>query len=137
VNDCARSLAAAALKRATPLILTVSEGFPQAIILPPKWADALEGIVKHRLGAAVAVAAIISAAGSALAADLPPRAAAPAYFAQELAGQPGMRRRPPSMEAFALSDRRATLAMAATPPNVRDNHVLEFLRWKEQHSAVR
>jgi hypothetical protein len=33
VNDCARSFAAAALKRATPLILTVSGRFPQAIIL--------------------------------------------------------------------------------------------------------
>jgi hypothetical protein len=128
-------LAAAALKRATPSILTVSKRFPQAIIQEPKSADALEGIVKHQLRAGVAVAAIISAAGSALAADLPPRAAAPAYLAQELAGQPGMRRRPPS--AFALSDRDATLAVAATPPNARDNHILEFLRWKEQHSAVR
>jgi hypothetical protein len=135
VNDCARTLAAAALKRATPSILTVSKRFPQAIIQEPKSADALEGIVKHQLRAGVAVAAIISAAGSALAADLPPRAAAPAYLAQELAGQPGMRRRPPS--AFALSDRDATLAVAATPPNARDNDILEFLRWKEQHSAVR
>jgi hypothetical protein len=134
VNDCARGLAAA-LKRATPLILTVSERFPQAIILQPKSADALEGIVKHQLRAAVAVVAIISAAGSASAADLPPRAAAPAYLAQEPAGQ--MRSRPPSMEAVALSDRRATLAVAATPPNAGDNHILEFLRWKEQHSAER
>jgi hypothetical protein len=93
--------------------------------------------VKHQLGAAVAVAAIISAAGSALAADLPPRAAAPAYLAQGPAGQPGMRSRPPLMEAFALSDRRITLAVAVTPANARDNHVLEFLRWKEQHSAAR
>jgi hypothetical protein len=137
VNDCARTLAAAALKRRTPLILTVSERFPQAIIQQPKSADALEGIVKHQLGAAVAVAAIISVAGSALAADLPPRAAAPAYLAQELARQPRMRSRPPSMEAFTLSDRRTTLAVAATPPSTRDNHILEFLRWKEQHSAVR
>jgi hypothetical protein len=129
-------LAAAALKRRTPLILTVSERFPQAIIQQPKSAEALEGIVKHQLGAAVAVATIISMAGSALAADLPPRAA-PAFLAQELARQPGMRSRPPSMEAFALSDRRTTLAVAATPPSTRDNHILEFLRWKEQHSAVR
>ena len=92
--------------------------------------------MKHQLGAAVAVAAIISVAGSALAADLPPRAAAPAYLAQEPAGQPGMRSRPPSMEAFALSDRRATVAVAATPPNARDNHILEFLRWKEQHLSL-
>jgi hypothetical protein len=41
------------------------------------------------------------------------------------------------MEAVALSDRRATLAVAATPPNAGDNHILEFLRWKEQHSAER
>jgi hypothetical protein len=93
--------------------------------------------VKHQLGAAVAVAAIISAAGSVLAADLAPRAAAPAYLARELPSQPGMRSRPPSMEAFALSDRGAILAVAATPPNARDNHILEFLRWKEQHSVVR
>jgi hypothetical protein len=137
VNDCARTLAAAALKRATSLILTVSERFPQAIIQEPKSTDALEGIVEHQLGAAVAVAAIISVAGSALAADLPPRAAAPAYLAQEPAGLPGMRSRPPSMEAFALSDRRTTLAVAATSANARDNHILEFLRWKEKHSVVR
>jgi hypothetical protein len=41
------------------------------------------------------------------------------------------------MEALALSDRRATIAVAAAPPSTRDNHILEFLRWKEQHSAVR
>jgi len=87
--------------------------------------------VKYRLGAAaaIAVAAIISAAGSALAADLLLRAAAPAHLS--------MRSRPPSAEAFAISDRRAAIAVAATPPNARDNHILEFLRWKEQHSAVR
>jgi hypothetical protein len=92
--------------------------------------------VKHQLGAAVGIAAIISVAGSALAADLPPRAAAPAYLAQEPASQP-MRSRPPSMETFALTDRRTTLAVAATSANARDNHVLEFLRWKEQHSVAR
>ena len=91
--------------------------------------------MKHQLGAAVGIAAIISAAGSALAADLPPRAAAPAYLAQGPAGQPGMRSRPPS--AFALSDRDAILAVAATQPYARDNHVLEFLRWKAQHTPVR
>jgi len=41
------------------------------------------------------------------------------------------------MEAFALSDRGAILAVAATPPNARDNHILEFLRWKAQHSTGR
>jgi hypothetical protein len=92
--------------------------------------------VKYRLGAAIAVTAIISAAGSALAADLLLRAAASAHLAQELSSQPSMRSRPPS-EALAISDRRATLAVAATSPNARDNHILEFLRWKEQHSAVR
>jgi hypothetical protein len=137
VNDCARSLAAAALKRPTPLVLTVSGRFLRAITLQPKSADAPEGIVKYQLGAAVAVTAIISAAGSALAADLLIRAAAPAHLAQELSSQPSTRSRPPSAEAFEISDRRATLAVATTPPNARDNHVLEFLRWKEQHSAVR
>jgi hypothetical protein len=93
--------------------------------------------VKYQLAAAVAVAAIISAAGSALAADLLLTAAAPAYLAQEPSSQPVVRSRPPSMDAFALSGRRANLAVVATPTNARDNHVLEFLRWKEQHSAVR
>jgi hypothetical protein len=41
------------------------------------------------------------------------------------------------METFALTDRRTTLAVAATSANARDNHVLEFLRWKEQHSVAR
>jgi hypothetical protein len=93
--------------------------------------------VKYRLGAAIAVTATISAAGSALAADLLLRAAAQAQLAQKLSSQPGIRSRPPSAEAFAMSNRRATLAVAASSPNARDNHVLEFLRWKEQHSAVR
>jgi hypothetical protein len=93
--------------------------------------------VKYQLGAAIAITAIISAAGSTLAADLLLRAAAPAHLAQELSSQPSMRSRPPSAEALAISDRRTTLAVAATPPNARDNHILEFLRWKEQHSAVR
>jgi hypothetical protein len=130
-------LAAAALKRAIPLFLTVSGRLLQAIILQRNSADALEGIMKYRLGAAIAVAAIISAAGSALAADLLLRAAAPTHLAQKLPSQPSMRSRLPSAEAFAISDRRATLAVATTPPNARDSHILEFLRWKEQHSAVR
>jgi hypothetical protein len=93
--------------------------------------------VKYRLGAAIAVTAIISAVGSAFAADLLLRAVAPAHLAQELSSQPGMRSRPPPSEAFAISDRRATLAVAATPSNARDSHILEFLRWKEQHGAGR
>jgi hypothetical protein len=93
--------------------------------------------VKYRLGAAIAITAIISAAGSTLAADLLLRAAAPAHLEQEPFRQPSMRSRPPSAEAFTISDRRANLAIAATPPNARDSHILEFLRWKEQHSAVR
>jgi hypothetical protein len=130
-------LAAAALKRVPPLFLTVSGRLLQAIKLQPNSADALEGIVKYRLGAAIAVTAIISAAGSALAADLLLRAAAPTHLAQELSSQPSMRSRLPSAEAFAISDRRTTLAVATTPANARDSHILEFLRWKEQHSAVR
>ena len=93
--------------------------------------------MKYQLGAAIAVTAIISAAGSTLAADLLLTAAAPAHLARELSSQPSMRSRPPSAEAFAKSDRRATLGVAATTPNARDSHILEFLRWKEQHSAVR
>jgi hypothetical protein len=41
------------------------------------------------------------------------------------------------MRSRPLSDRDATLAMAATPLNARDNDILEFLRWKAQHGAVR
>jgi hypothetical protein len=93
--------------------------------------------VKHQLGAAVAVTAMISAAGSPLAADLLLRAAAPGYLAKMLSSEPDTRSRPPSIGAFALTDQRATLAVAATSPDARDNHVLEFLRWKEQHSAMR
>jgi hypothetical protein len=87
--------------------------------------------VKQKLGAVVVVTAMISAAGSALAADLLTGAVAPAYFAQVLSSEPATRSRPPSMEG------RATVAVAATPPNARDNHVLEFLRWKQRHSAMR
>jgi hypothetical protein len=87
--------------------------------------------VKHQLGAVVVVTAMISAAGSALAADLLLRAVAPAYLAQVLSSEPATRSRPPLVEG------RAAVAVAATPPNARDNHVLEFLRWKQQHSAMR
>jgi hypothetical protein len=85
--------------------------------------------VKHPLGAVVAVT--LSATGSALAADLPLRAIAPAYAAQELSGK--------QIRASIVSargqraDRRTTLAVTAT---LRDNHVLEFLRWKEQFTAA-
>jgi hypothetical protein len=87
--------------------------------------------VKHQLGAVVVVTAMISAAGSALAADLLLRAVAPKYLAQVLSSEPATRSHPPSMEG------RAAVAVAGTPPNARDNHVLEFLRWKQQHSAMR
>jgi hypothetical protein len=66
-----------------------------------------------------------------LAADLPLGAIAPAYAAQELSGK--------QIRASTVSargpraDRRTTLAAAAT---LGDNHVLEFLRWKEQLSAA-
>jgi hypothetical protein len=80
---------------------------------------------------------MISAAGSPLAAHLLLSAAVPEYLAKLLSSEPGTRGRPPSMEAFALTDQRATLAVAGTSPNARDNHVLEFLRWKEHHSAMR
>jgi hypothetical protein len=80
--------------------------------------------VKRPLGAAAAVTASLLAAGSALAADLP----APAYVAQEHG------KSPPSM---ARPDRRSSLAVTAGPLKARDNHVLEFLRWKEQQSATR
>ena len=49
--------------------------------------DETEGIVKHPLRAAVAVTAVILAAGSALATDLPVRADASAGFAQERSGK--------------------------------------------------
>src|SRR5271167_2486417 len=83
---------------------------------------------KHLL-TGVAIMAIISVAGSALAADLLFRAAAPAYAAHWSAhGQRefGTRSRQPSMEPFALTDRHAVVA--ATAQSTRDNHVLEFLR---------
>jgi hypothetical protein len=76
--------------------------------------------VKVPLGAGFAVTAIISAAGSALAVELPHRA--------------GAQGRLPSTEAFSLTDRRTTVA--ATPPKVRDNHVFEFLHWKAQLRAA-
>jgi hypothetical protein len=108
--------------------------------------------VKHPLGAAIAVT-VLSAAGSALAADLPLKDVARTYAAQELASKQirvpilgsnawsarGQREsdtviRPPSM--VPRTESRATLAATATTPEARENNVLEFLRWKEQRSAA-
>jgi hypothetical protein len=108
--------------------------------------------VKHPLGAAIAVT-VLSAAGSALAADLPLKDVAQTYAAQELPSkqirvpilgnnvwsargqrEPDTVIRPPSM--IPRTDPRATLAASATPPEARDNNVLEFLRWKEQRNAA-
>jgi hypothetical protein len=93
--------------------------------------------VKHQLAAAIAVTAMISAAGSPLAANLLLSAAAPEYLAKMLPSELGARTRPPSVQAFAPTGQGAVLAMAGTSSNARDNHVLEFLRWKEKHSAMR
>jgi hypothetical protein len=76
--------------------------------------------VKVPLGACFAITAIISAAGSALAVELPHRT--------------GAQSRLPSKEASALGDQRITVG--ATPPKMRDNHVLEFLQWKAQLGAA-
>jgi hypothetical protein len=84
--------------------------------------------VKRPLGAAAAVIAIVSAAGSALAADLPLKGIAPAYVAQEHGK---------SLPSMARPDQRSALAVTGGPPKARDKHVLEFLRWKEQQSAAR
>jgi hypothetical protein len=92
--------------------------------------------MKHIL-AGIAIIATISAAGSALAADLLLRAVAPAYAAHWSARGPrelGTRNRLRSVEVFALADRGAVVA--ATALTARDNHVLEFLRWKEQLSTA-
>jgi hypothetical protein len=82
--------------------------------------------VKHQLGAAVAVTAMISAAASPLTANLLLSAASSEYLAKILSSEPGTRARPPSMEALAPSEHRAILALAGASPNARDNHVLEF-----------
>src|SRR5271157_5661502 len=106
--------------------------------------------MRHALQGAVAVAAILVAC-SALAADLPLRAVA--HAAQELPSkqitvptvansiwsttgqrEPDALIRPPAM--VPRTDSRLTLAVTATPPEARDNHVLEFLRWKEQRGAA-
>jgi hypothetical protein len=92
-------------------------------------------LVKHQLGAVVAVIASISAAGAPLAANWLLSPAAPGYLAKVASSEPSTQGRPPSMEAFA-TDKGAVLAMAGTSPDVRDNRVLEFLRWKEKHNAM-
>jgi hypothetical protein len=74
---------------------------------------------------------MISAAGAPLFS-----AAAPGYLAKVLSNEFGAQGRPPSMAVIA-TDQGAVLAMAGTSPDVRDDHVLEFLRWKEKHNAMR
>jgi hypothetical protein len=135
VNDCARSLAAAALKRATPLILTVSGRFPQAIILQSRltpgghretstWSSCRR--CRNHIGGGFGVGSGLTAQSGCAGI---PRAGA---------GRSTRHAKSPAFNgAFALSDRRITLAVAVTPANARDNHVLEFLRWKKQHSAAR
>jgi hypothetical protein len=76
--------------------------------------------VKVPLGACFAIMAILSAAGSALAVELPHRAGAQSSL--------------PSAEALAPSDRHTSIG--ATPPKVRDKHVFEFLQWKAQLRAA-
>ena len=71
--------------------------------------------MKFSLDAGIAITAIISVSASAWAAEWQHKAVAPAY----------------AMRA-QVADRPATLASA--PPGVRDDHVFEFLRWKEQLS---
>jgi hypothetical protein len=88
--------------------------------------------VKHQLGAAVAITAMILAAGAPLLS-----AAAPGYLTKILSGEPGTQGRPPSMDALAPAHQGAVLAMAGPSTDARDDHVLEFLRWKERHNAMR
>jgi hypothetical protein len=89
--------------------------------------------MKHQLGAAVAITAMILAACAPLAANLLLSAAAPGYLAKGLSGEQG---RPPSMDALAPTHQGAVLAMAGPSTDARDDHVLEFLSWKERHSAM-
>jgi hypothetical protein len=88
--------------------------------------------MKHLL-TGFAIIAILSAAGSALAADLLLRAVAPVHAVHWAAhGQRELAPRPPQpvLETFERTDRRPVVA--AAEPNPRDSHVLEFLRWKAQ-----
>jgi hypothetical protein len=73
--------------------------------------------VKLRLGAGVAVTAIIAAVGSGLAGDRPHGA--------------GTQSRPPV--AAVPPDRHTIISAART--KVRDEHVFEFLRWKDRLRA--
>jgi hypothetical protein len=87
--------------------------------------------------AGIAIVAVIIAAGSALAADLLLRAAAPAYAAHWAAHGPrelGVIRPPHSVEGFASAEGRSVVAAQA--PNERDVRVLDFLRWKDQHRTA-
>jgi hypothetical protein len=79
-----------------------------------------------RLLMGLAVIAAMSMGGSAFSADVLLRAYAAHRGAhvRELGTTP----RPPS--AIPLADRPSNVAVSAL--NVRDSHVLEFLRWKEQ-----
>jgi hypothetical protein len=83
-----------------------------------------EGIMK-RLLTGIAIIATLSMGGSAVSADLLLRAYAAHrgdHGQRELSTAP----RPPS----AIIDRHSNVAVSAL--NVRDSHVFEFLRWKEQ-----
>jgi hypothetical protein len=89
--------------------------------------DAAEGIMRRSL-IGLAVIATLSTGGSALSADVLVRAYAAhrdAYGSRELATAP----RPPSAIPD-LADRPSNGDVSAL--NVRDSHVLEFLRWKER-----
>jgi hypothetical protein len=129
-----------------PLVLTVSGPFPQAVVQQPKIASGAltppattrEGIVKHSLGAVVAVTAIIWAVGSALAADLPLRAVVPADPAQEVSGKQISYSVVGNTVAghWSAREQRADRRVTVAPSQARDNHIVEFLRWKEQQSAM-
>jgi hypothetical protein len=82
----------------------------------------------RRLLVGLAVIATLSTGGSALSADVLLRAYAAhrgAHGQREL----GTTLRPPSAVPD-LTDRASNVAVSAL--NMRDGHVLEFLRWKEQ-----
>ena len=78
-----------------------------------------------RLPMGIAIIATLSTGGSAVSADLLLRAYA-AHRGARGQSELGSTPRPPS----AIIDRHSIVAVSAL--NVRDSHVLEFLRWKEQ-----
>jgi hypothetical protein len=80
--------------------------------------SACEGIVKLRLGTGVAVIAILSAVGSSLAVDRP--------------RERGTQSRLP--KASTASDRHGDVLSSRA--KVRDDHVSEFLRWKDRLRAT-